>query len=121
MEAAKPLNEKNKELEAFGGRRRHPRKEFVRDVGVLYKGEYVLEMTTDISESGVSFISAREIPVGHNAVVTFQIPNGTMVSVTVEVRGHFKNPKGFIRTGCVYKNIRFECKREIRNFVSARE
>lgn len=103
------------------GRRRHPRKEFKRDLGVLYYGFYVLEKATDISESGMSFTSERDIPVGGNVVLTFQIPGGTLVAVTAVVRGHFKTTDGKVRMGCAYKNIRFECKREIRNFVSARD
>ena len=116
MEAA----EKVQSAEGFG-RRRHPRKDFKREIGILYQGFYLIEYSTDLSESGISFISTREIPVGHQIVVTFQIPGGALISARAEIRGHFKTKDGQIRTGCSYKNIRFECKREIRNFVSARD
>ena len=125
MEAAEKIEKIEKtekaEIKDGFGRRRHPRKELKRDIGVLYQGFYIIEKSTDVSESGLSFVSSREIPVGDKIVVTFQIPGGTIVSVRSEVRGHFKTPTGQVRTGCAYIDIRFEFKREIRNFVSARD
>ena len=101
-------------------RRKFPRKDFHRAVGFLFNGEYHSLDGEEMSEGGVSFYSPRLFPIGEDAVISFQIPGGSLVSVRVEIRHTstvVQNEQFLV--GCLFKNLEFEHKREIRAFVSS--
>ena len=101
-------------------RRKYPRRPFQRSVGVLSAGHYSLAQGYEIGEGGIAFVSDQNLEEGTTVVLNFQIPNGAFVSTICEVRSVEKNPEGTYTHGCLFRNIKFEHKREIRTFVSAR-
>lgn len=74
----------------------------------------------EIGEGGIALQVAQEFPMEKEAVVSFQLPEGSFVSVRVEIRNLQKLPGGQALVGCLFKNLKFEHKREIRAYVSAR-
>lgn len=101
-------------------RRRYPRKEFYRQVGFLFNGEYHLVNSAEIGEGGLSFFSEKLFPIGEDAVLSFQVPGGSFISIRAEVR-HSKSEMGGMQyiIGCQFKNIQFDTKREIRFYISS--
>ena len=102
-------------------RRKYPRRDFKRNMGVLFNGEYVVCQGFEIGEGGISFLYPQELPEHLQAVVSFQVPGGGFTSVQVEVRRSFQHDSTdqFV-IGCSFKEVSFEIKREIRTYVSAR-
>lgn len=100
-------------------RRKFPRKDFHRGVGFLFNGEYLVLEGSELGEGGLSFYSPRLFPIGEDAVLNFQVPDGSFISVRVEVRHTstvVANEQFLV--GCLFKDLQFEHKREIRSYVS---
>jgi hypothetical protein len=100
-------------------RRKFPRKDYHRGVGFLFNGDYLLLEGSELGEGGLSFFSPRLFPIGEEAVLTFQVPDGSFISVRAEVRHTstvVENEQFLV--GCLFKNLQFEHKREIRFYVS---
>lgn len=72
----------------------------------------------EIGEGGLSLYLHQEYKVGEEAVVSFQIPDGSFVAVRVEVRNVRQLNLDRFLVGCVFKNLKFDHKREIRSYVS---
>lgn len=78
-------------------------------------------MGEQIGEGGISFVLPNEFPISRQAVVSFQIPDGSFICVRVEIRNaRIDENTGHAVIGCLFKNLKFEQKREIRSYVSAR-
>jgi hypothetical protein len=110
-------------LNAFNnhGKRKFPRRAFKRSVGFLCEGAYVVGDGTEIGEGGLSLKLPALIPIAKQITLSFQIPGGSFVCVRAEVRSNAKDPvTGLFATGCLFQEIKFEHKREIRFYVSAR-
>lgn len=107
-------------MENVQARRKYPRRQFYRSIGVLLAGQYFLVLGNEIGEGGIAFISSEPLEESTVLVLTFQIPNGDFVSTISEVRSSLSNPDGTYTLGCLFRNIKFENKRQIRTFVSAR-
>lgn len=101
-------------------RRKYPRRPFQRSVGVLSAGHYSLAQGHEIGEGGIAFVALEAFPENSLVVLNFQIPNGAFVSTICEVRSVQQNEQGTYTHGCLFRDIKFEHKREIRTFVSAR-
>ena len=101
-------------------RRKYPRRSFERGVGFLYRGEYQVINAYEIGEGGAAINLPMEGPKGAIVVLSFQIPHGSFVISIAEVRSCSKSKEGIYRAGCLFQDIKFEHKREIRTFVSAR-
>ncbi len=102
-------------------KRKYPRRGFQRAVGFLFHGVYFVGMGAKIGEGGISFVLPKDFPLFHEGVASFQLPDGEFVCLRVEIRNSFQNPiSGKWTIGCAFKNLKFEIKREIRSFVSAR-
>lgn len=102
-------------------RRRFPRRNFRRGVGILSGGRYFLGTGAEIGEGGISFKSVEKLVKGASVVVSFQIPDGQFVSVRAEIRNLDPGSESTEMVyGCAFENIPFERKREIRNFVTNR-
>lgn len=104
-----------------GTRRKYPRRQFQRKLGILFEGRYWMGHGIEIGEGGVSFALGQELPNGRNLVVNFQVPGGSFISVQAEVKNlRQKNGSGQFAYGVSFKTLKFEAKREIRAYVSAR-
>jgi hypothetical protein len=109
-------------IQGEGFKRKFPRRQFRRSIGCICDGHYTVGDGVEIGEGGMAFHIPQELPVGSDAVVSFQIPNGSFVSVRIEIKTAVKSSEvisGFM-IGVSFKNLQFEQKREIRSFVSAR-
>lgn len=101
-------------------RRKYPRRPFLRGIGVLHRGEYFVSEGIELGEGGLAFRINRKYAEGDTIVLSFQIPNGSFVSTISEIRAVKEEDNGQFKYGCLFKTIKFDQKREIRTFVSAR-
>ncbi len=102
-------------------KRKFPRRRFRRAIGFLIQGQYFVGTGNEIGEGGVAFELPMAFSEGDEGVISFQIPDGSFISVRVEIRNQKPSEtKGENIVGCSYKNLKFEHKREIRSYVSAR-
>lgn len=102
-------------------KRKFPRRSFSRAVGFLFDGRYDVGQSVEIGEGGISLHLPTEYPIGRQGVVSFQMPDGSFLCVRIEVRNIQKDSvSGMTTVGCLFKNLQFDHKREIRSYVSAR-
>lgn len=102
-------------------KRKMPRRRFLRSMGCLCDGKYYVGVGVEIGEGGISIALPHELAIGQDVVVNFQIPDGSFVCVRAELRNVQKAKKpGWYAMGCLFKNLKFEHRREIRSYVSAR-
>jgi hypothetical protein len=102
-------------------RRKHPRRQFLRKLGVLYEGRYWVANGVEIGEGGLSFRLAQKLGEGKNLVVNFQVPEGGFISEQGEIRSLRDDLKpGVFLYGIFFRTLKFDAKREIRAYVSAR-
>ena len=104
----------------FQGRRKYPRRELRKSIGVLSRGTYFIGHSTEIGEGGISVSSDLLLTEGTCVLVNFQIPGGSFVSLRAMVRSTKKEEAGLITHGLSFENISFSSKRQIRAYVSAR-
>ncbi|MBK9321424.1 MAG: PilZ domain-containing protein [Bdellovibrionaceae bacterium] len=100
-------------------RRKFPRRTLNKKVGTLFDGQYFVCTSGEIGEGGMSIVSEYALTEGRDLVLSFQIPNGTFVTL----RGTIKSAiavKGFVTHGVAFDKISLPFKRQIRAFVSAR-
>lgn len=115
------MNLDKKSEDNYQSRRRFPRREMHRKVGVLCRGHYVTYTSLEIGEGGMSIQSSFVLDQQASIVVTFQIPGAGFVSLQGEVRStQKKDSEDFVTHGVVFRNIEFSHKRLIRSYVSAR-
>jgi hypothetical protein len=103
----------------ISNRRRVPRREFKSGVGVLYQGHYTVGRTLQVGEGGMSLTSEFAYRDGDLVVITFQIPEGSLVCTRAVVR-YTKSEAGAGPTaiGFEFEKLDFHFKRELRNFVA---
>lgn len=101
-------------------RRKYPRRKFRRCLGILLAGRYRVTQGHEVGEGGFAFISDEKFEAGQMLVVSFQVPHGGLVSVRAEIRNTRPIEDGRHFYGCSFLNLKFEAKREIRTFVTAR-
>lgn len=101
-------------------RRKFPRRRFRRGVGFLHRGVYQVGVGHEVGEGGIAFHGSSELAIGDWVVVSFQISGGLFFSVQAEIRNVRPDQFGGFVYGCVFTNLKFESKREIRTFVTAR-
>lgn len=103
-------------------RRKYPRREVKRLIGVLCSGQYFVAQTSELGEGGMSIVSDMVMEVGQRIVVSIHIPGGDFISLRAEVKAvHKKNSEGLVNHGVRFEQIEFKHKRQIRAFVSSRE
>ena len=101
-------------------RRKFPRRQFRRAIAFLYNGEYSVGTGAEIGEGGMAIVLPKEYPMQSEGVISFQIPDGSFICVRVELRNlQEQGAEGYL-IGCSFKNLKFEHRREIRSYVSAR-
>lgn len=100
-------------------RRKFPRRSISKKVGVLFDGQYFTCVSGEIGEGGMSILSEYALTEGRELVLSFQIPEGTFVTL----RGQIKSvtaKDGVVTHGIAFGEIPLAFKRQIRAFVSAR-
>jgi hypothetical protein len=100
-------------------RRKFPRRNLRKRVGVLFGGEYFVCDTGEIGEGGMSIISEYALTEGRELVLSFQIPNGAFVTLRGLIRS-VTSREGQAIHGISFEEIPIGFKRQIRAFVSAR-
>ena len=101
-------------------RRKYPRRKFRRGVGFLCLGHYTVGSGFEIGEGGLAFKSAQEMAMEAHVIVSFQVPDGSFISVRATVKNKQDDGGGRFVYGVSFENLKFEWRREIRNFVTAR-
>ena len=100
-------------------RRKFPRRPLQKKVGVLFDGQYIICSSGEIGEGGMSILSEYAFTEGRELVVSFQIPNGTFVTLRGTIRTVIPNDE-LVTHGIAFDEIPLAFKRQIRAFVSAR-
>lgn len=102
-------------------RRRVPRREFKKKVGILVSGEYYVNFATQIGEGGMMIHSSVPLTKGQRIVISFRLPNCQETVVRAIVRYFIDEPSGHGgRYGIEFENLEFKMRREIRNFVASK-
>lgn len=102
-------------------KRKYPRRRFPRAVGFLLNGEHHVGEGREIGEGGMAIYLPQDFELGREAVISFQIPDGSFICLRIETRSaDFDSESGHFLIGCQFQNLSFDHKREIRNYVSAR-
>lgn len=101
--------------------RKYPHRGFARALGCLGNGKYSIGHGVEIGEGGISFILDQKFSRDQALVLNFQVPGGSFISVQAEVKEIEPDTEaGRFILVCVFKNLKFDHRREIRSFVSAR-
>ncbi len=102
-----------------GKRRRVPRRDYARKIGVLVKGHYHLSNGIQIGEGGMLILSKDSLVVDQTVVVSFRFPYSVPRIVTAEVRYVLPAKKGQRpQYGLEFVKLEFDVRREIRNYVA---
>ncbi len=106
-------------MSKFEGRRKYPRRQFVRTIGILSAGVYYISKSCEIGEGGLSFVISGDVALHDEVILSFYIPGKELIVVRAAIRATNKDKTsgGFI-IGCHFENLKFEHKRLIRTFVS---
>jgi len=100
-------------------RRRFPRRDFSRKVGVLFGGRFFSCESSELGEGGLAISSDYIFDVGRQMVVSFQIPSGDFVSLRATVKSTAKH-NGQVVHGLAFVEVPFQNRRQIRSYVSER-
>ncbi len=100
-------------------RRKFPRRQFQRKIGILIGGKYYIFKSGEIGEGGMSFDSDLVFTNGNELVASFQIPGIGFVCLRAKVKSS-RITNEVCTHGVSFSNIEFEQRRKIRNFVSMR-
>ena len=98
--------------------RRVPRRTFEQPVGILARGSYFTGKSLQVGEGGMHLATEFILEMDQLIVVSFQVPNGSLISVRGKVR-YVKKEQNGLHVGLHFENLDFQYKRELRNFVSA--
>jgi hypothetical protein len=103
----------------FVTRRRVPRRNFKASVGVLCNGQFTIGKSLQVGEGGMSVTVKSSIKVQDRVLLTFQVPEGSIVCVRALVRYIDQtNLADQITIGVQFENLGFNFKRELRNLVA---
>ena len=102
-------------------RRRVPRREFKKKVGLLIKGDYHVNVATQIGEGGMMIHSHVKMEKGQRLVVIFRLPECEETVVRAVVRYELDKPSPFgSNYGIEFENLEFKMRRQIRNYVASK-
>lgn len=117
-------------------RRKFPRRQFHRSVGVLFNGKYLVCAAVELGEGGLSFRapnkdflknlmvggdSAEKLIPGATLALTFHMgADQKYIVVKANARNVKSGKDGLAIVGCQFVELNFEHRREIRNFVTSR-
>ena len=113
---AKPSN-------PFASRRKFPRRIFEKMIGFLYRGNYSILKSTQLSEGGMGILADIPAPIknGDTVVVTFQLPGQELIIARAEVRD--VRPPDVTkrkRISLMFIDFGFYPRRKVREFISAK-
>ncbi len=109
------------ESRSYIKRRRVPRREFKKKVGLLIAGDYHVNIATQIGEGGMMLHSHLQMVKGQKLVVIFRLPDRQETVVRAIVRYQLNEPSPFgARYGIEFENLEFKARREIRNYVASK-
>lgn len=100
-------------------RRKFPRRSLSKKVGVLFDGQYIICQSGEIGEGGMSIMSDYALTEGRELVLSFQIPEGTFVTLRGTIRSVTVS-EGVAVHGIAFEQVPLAFKRQIRAFVSSR-
>ena len=102
-------------------RRRVPRREFKRKVGLLISGEYHVNFASQIGEGGMMIFSLSPLTVGQQLVIAFRLPGceETVVRATVRYCNDQVTDQGS-SYGVEFENLEFKVRRQIRTYVASK-
>lgn len=96
-----------------------PIRGFVRKLGLMLKGEYVVAFGIDLSEAVIRVRVKDEVPAGTSGVATFRIPDSDFIIARGAVTKCERDPQGpFIELQ--FHDLSLLQKRKIREFIAAR-
>lgn len=102
-------------------RRRVPRRDFHRRVGLLIRGQYLISRAAQLGEGGMMVYSPTPLKLGQAVVVSFKLPDKAPDIVRAVVRYILPPERGQgPRYGIEFANLDFNVKRDIRNYVAAK-
>ncbi len=101
-------------------RRRVPRRDFIRPIGLLVQGRYYITRSLQIGEGGIKVEFHRPLQDQAEVVVTFQMPDSGPTVVRAVVRNQEPAPDelGLTHFGLEFCSLEFQVKRAIRNYVA---
>lgn len=99
-------------------RRRVPRRDFQRLIGVLIKGEFFITDGLQIGEGGMLFLSPQKLTIGQTVVLSFRLPQQNFAVLRAVVRYEMDGDKGPWRYGAEFYEVDFLMKRAIRQYVA---
>jgi len=114
-------------------RRKYPRRQFHRPIGVLFDGRYLVVKGVELGEGGLSFnVDSKEFV--QNVIVTegesqdyslmalafYVATSNNFTIVKATARSIRKTKEGSYILGCQFIDLDFERRREIRTFVTSR-
>lgn len=101
--------------------RRHPRRHYRSRLGFLSKGAYCIYELHEISEGGLLFATQDTQTVETSALFTFCLPGQRFVALEGRIIYQKKNEgTGDFFYGVEFKQMEFEERRLIREFISSR-
>ncbi len=117
MANTEEINKGSPVAESGRRRRRVPRRAFVRQIGILLKGQYYIGNSWEIGEGGM--LIGSNIPMQENQLVllTFLLLDFQYVVVRGAVR--YCHPQGN-KFGIEFQNLDFQMKRRIRIYVASK-
>jgi hypothetical protein len=102
-------------------RRRVPRREFRRKVGLLIKGNYHVNTAIQLGEGGMMAHSHVRLKNGQRLVIAFRVPGCEETVVRAIVRYEMEQNTIWGRQyGLEFENLDFRVRREIRNYVASK-
>lgn len=114
---ARPQTEKQGGIES----RRTPRRVYMRSIGVLWNGQYMVTQGLQISEGGMLFRTNVSLPIKSQVVISLVLPGGGDVIVTRgEIIYERPGPAEGRQYGVRFKNLALNLRRLIRNYVTAK-
>ncbi|MBC87353.1 MAG: hypothetical protein CL677_09270 [Bdellovibrionaceae bacterium] len=107
--------------EMIGKRRRVPRRDYQKRIGVLYSGTYLFADALQIGEGGMLFASSDVFQKGQMLVVSFHIPGYQHAIARAVIRYAVEDEEqpGNMKYGVEFENIDFDSKRYIRYYVAS--
>ncbi len=103
-------------------KRRVPRKDFFRSVGLLVDGHYDMVRAYEIAELGMLISTSKKLKVGARLVLSFYLPGADFAIVRAAVRylhEGVSKESGESSYGLEFEGAGFEMKRKIRFYVAS--
>lgn len=108
-------------MDQFIKKRRVPRRDFERNVGVLVKGQYKICRALQVGEGGMMLEMPESLSIGQKLVVTFKLPKATPAIVRGTIRYAIKSESGeSYKFGIEFERVEFKARRDIRNYVASK-